>query len=95
MIGIGTATADDRPDLPGLETRSPVRIVMDSGLRLPLASRLVRTAKSVPTWIVTLPGADQPASAPSRSAASSCWRPAGPPPTTACVRRWRNWRARA
>ena len=61
MIGIGTALADD-PDLttrlPGLEARSPVRIVMDGRLRLPLTSRLVRTAKTVPTWVVTLPDAD-------------------------------------
>ncbi|WP_029013051.1 bifunctional diaminohydroxyphosphoribosylaminopyrimidine deaminase/5-amino-6-(5-phosphoribosylamino)uracil reductase RibD [Niveispirillum irakense] len=57
MVGIGTALADD-PELtcrlPGLEGRSPVRIVMDSRLRLPLTSRLVRTARDVPTWVVTL-----------------------------------------
>lgn len=59
MVGIGTALADD-PDLtcrlPGLEDRSPVRIVVDSRLRLPMTSRLVRTAATVPTWIVTLKG---------------------------------------
>ncbi|HYH38507.1 MAG TPA: bifunctional diaminohydroxyphosphoribosylaminopyrimidine deaminase/5-amino-6-(5-phosphoribosylamino)uracil reductase RibD [Azospirillum sp.] len=55
MVGIRTALADD-PDLtcrlPGLEGRSPVRIVFDSRLRLPLTCKLVRTAKTVPTWIV-------------------------------------------
>ena len=55
MVGIRTAMADD-PDLtcrlPGLEGRSPVRIVFDSRLRLPLTCKLVRTAKQVPTWIV-------------------------------------------
>lgn len=59
MVGIGTALADD-PDLtcrlPGLEARSPIRIVVDSRLRLPMTSRLVRTAARVPTWIVTLKG---------------------------------------
>lgn len=57
MVGIGTALADD-PDLtcrlPGLEGRSPVRVVVDSRLRLPLTGRLIRTAREVPTWIVTL-----------------------------------------
>lgn len=56
MVGINTALADD-PELtcrlPGLEGRSPVRIVVDSRLRLPLTSKLVRTAGTVPTWIVT------------------------------------------
>jgi len=57
MVGIGTALADD-PELtcrlPGIEDRSPVRVVVDSRLRLPLTGRLVRTARQVPTWIVTL-----------------------------------------
>jgi diaminohydroxyphosphoribosylaminopyrimidine deaminase/5-amino-6-(5-phosphoribosylamino)uracil reductase len=57
MVGIGTALADD-PELtsrlPGQEDRSPVRIVVDSRLRLPLTSKLVMTAKARPTWILTL-----------------------------------------
>lgn len=57
MVGIGTALADD-PDLtcrlPGLDGRSPVRVVVDSRLRLPLTSRLVRGATQTPTWVVTL-----------------------------------------
>lgn len=55
MLGIGTVLADDpllTVRLPGLEMRSPVRVVLDSGLRLPLASRLVRGAESVPVWVV-------------------------------------------
>lgn len=54
-IGIGTALADD-PDLrcrlPGLEGRSPVRVVFDSRLRLPPTSRLVATARETATWIL-------------------------------------------
>ncbi len=45
MVGIGTVLADDPMltcRLPGMEKYSPVRVAMDSRLRLPLASRLVR-----------------------------------------------------
>jgi len=62
MIGIGTALAD-QPSLtcrlPGLEGRSPLRIVADTTLRLPVDSPLVNTADDVPTWVVTVKGADQ------------------------------------
>ncbi|MCG5239160.1 bifunctional diaminohydroxyphosphoribosylaminopyrimidine deaminase/5-amino-6-(5-phosphoribosylamino)uracil reductase RibD [Azospirillum doebereinerae] len=61
MVGIGTALADD-PDLtcrlPGLEDRSPIRVVVDSALRLPVVSRLAATARAVPTWVVTRPDPD-------------------------------------
>lgn len=61
MIGAGTALADD-PELtcrvPGLEGRSPVRIVFDGRLRTPLTSKLVSSAATAPTWIVTLSNAD-------------------------------------
>jgi diaminohydroxyphosphoribosylaminopyrimidine deaminase/5-amino-6-(5-phosphoribosylamino)uracil reductase len=55
MIGIGTALADDpllTCRLPGMAALSPVRIVLDSGLRLPLGSRLVRSAHEAPVWVV-------------------------------------------
>ena len=48
LTGIGTVLADDpllTCRLPGLEHRSPVRIVVDSTLRLPASSQLARTAK--------------------------------------------------
>ena len=54
LIGIDTALADDpvlNCRLPGLEQRSPVRIVLDSALRLPLSSKLVKTAEVQPLWI--------------------------------------------
>lgn len=54
MIGSGTALADD-PDLRvrhhGLETQSPVRVVLDSTLRLPMGSKLVASAAQTPVWI--------------------------------------------
>jgi diaminohydroxyphosphoribosylaminopyrimidine deaminase/5-amino-6-(5-phosphoribosylamino)uracil reductase len=62
MVGLNTALADD-PELtcrlPGLNQRSPVRVVVDSRLRLPLTSRLVRTARSVSTLLIALQGADR------------------------------------
>lgn len=59
LVGVGTAIADDpllTVRLPGLEERSPVRVVADSRLRLPLEGRLARTAGSVPVWVLGLPG---------------------------------------
>ncbi|MFL2542290.1 MAG: RibD family protein, partial [Candidatus Latescibacterota bacterium] len=38
--------------LPGMEGDSPVRVVVDTHLKLPLESKLVQSAKAVPTWIV-------------------------------------------
>ena len=55
MVGIGTALADDpllTSRLPGMEQNSPVRIVLDTKLRLPPGSRLVRTAREVPVWVI-------------------------------------------
>lgn len=59
-VGIGTARADD----PRLTVRGaveprvpPVRIVFDRGLRLPLDSALVRSAREVPVWAVCEPDA--------------------------------------
>ncbi|CAA7623702.1 fused diaminohydroxyphosphoribosylaminopyrimidine deaminase;5-amino-6-(5-phosphoribosylamino) uracil reductase [Candidatus Terasakiella magnetica] len=61
MVGSGTALHDN-PDLtcrlPGLMERSPVRVVVDGRLRLPLTSRLVASASENPTWVLTLEGGD-------------------------------------
>jgi diaminohydroxyphosphoribosylaminopyrimidine deaminase/5-amino-6-(5-phosphoribosylamino)uracil reductase len=57
LIGSGTALADDpllTCRLPGLGTRSPVRVVLDRRLRLPLDSRLARSAAEAPLWLFTM-----------------------------------------
>jgi diaminohydroxyphosphoribosylaminopyrimidine deaminase/5-amino-6-(5-phosphoribosylamino)uracil reductase len=61
LVGSQTALADD-PELtcrlPGMAARSPVRVVADGRLRLPLTSRLVRSARQAPTWVLTLATTD-------------------------------------
>lgn len=59
MVGAETALKDDPSltcRLPGLEQRSPVRIVVSSGGRLPLDSKLARTAREHPVWMVVASG---------------------------------------
>jgi diaminohydroxyphosphoribosylaminopyrimidine deaminase/5-amino-6-(5-phosphoribosylamino)uracil reductase len=55
MVGVSTVIADD-PQLtvriPGLEDRSPVRVILDSALRLPVTAAVARTAALFPTWVV-------------------------------------------
>ncbi len=56
LVGIDTALADD-PQLTARlrkrpPCRQPVRIVLDSRLRLTATSHLVRTAREVPVWAV-------------------------------------------
>jgi diaminohydroxyphosphoribosylaminopyrimidine deaminase / 5-amino-6-(5-phosphoribosylamino)uracil reductase len=64
MIGIGTVLADDPMltcRLPGMAKDSPVRIVADSMLRLPLNSRLVKSAYATPVWAIAGMSAPQDA----------------------------------
>ncbi|WFU48630.1 bifunctional diaminohydroxyphosphoribosylaminopyrimidine deaminase/5-amino-6-(5-phosphoribosylamino)uracil reductase RibD [Sinorhizobium terangae] len=64
LVGIGTAAADD-PDLTvrlhGLEDRSPIRIVLDRRLDLPVRSKLVRSAQEVPVIVVADASLDEDA----------------------------------
>ena len=61
LVGTGTALADDPQltcRLPGLEHRSPVRVVVDRHLRLPPGLRLFTEAHRTPTWVATLATSD-------------------------------------
>jgi diaminohydroxyphosphoribosylaminopyrimidine deaminase/5-amino-6-(5-phosphoribosylamino)uracil reductase len=61
MVGSSTVIADDpllNCRLPGLSHRSPVRIVVDSRLRVPLTARIIADARQAPTWFITLRGGD-------------------------------------
>lgn len=61
LVGIGTALADDPMlscRLPGLTHRSPVRIVLDTNARLPLESRLVKSAGDIPLWLLVAADAE-------------------------------------
>jgi diaminohydroxyphosphoribosylaminopyrimidine deaminase/5-amino-6-(5-phosphoribosylamino)uracil reductase len=56
LVGIGTVLADDPQltcRLPGMFERSPVRVVLDGQLSLPLATSLVATVRETPTWVFT------------------------------------------
>ena len=56
VTGIGTVLADDplfTVRLPGMAHARCVRVVCDRKLRLPLTSKLVRTAEMQPVWVIT------------------------------------------
>lgn len=61
MVGVGTVLSDD-PELTcriaGFRTAPLVRVVVDSHLRTPLMSRLVRSAQEHPLWLLHRNGAD-------------------------------------
>ena len=71
LIGSGTVIADDpllSCRLPGMAERSPIRVVLDGKLRIPLNSKLVKSARDVPLWVMTTDEA--PVEAESRLAAA-------------------------
>jgi diaminohydroxyphosphoribosylaminopyrimidine deaminase / 5-amino-6-(5-phosphoribosylamino)uracil reductase len=54
VTGIGTVLADDpqlNVRLPGLGRRSPVRVVLDSALRMPVRSKLAASATQTLDWV--------------------------------------------
>jgi diaminohydroxyphosphoribosylaminopyrimidine deaminase/5-amino-6-(5-phosphoribosylamino)uracil reductase len=64
LVGIGTVQADDpllTCRLPGMEARSPVRVVLDRALRISGTSRLVHSARATPLWVMTSSLAEAPA----------------------------------
>lgn len=78
LVGIGTVLADD----PLLTYReeiacSPVRIVCDTTLRIPLESQLVQTAKEVPLVVMTCQTDSNRIQALERAGVTVCVLPAG------------------
>ncbi|MGD0850681.1 bifunctional diaminohydroxyphosphoribosylaminopyrimidine deaminase/5-amino-6-(5-phosphoribosylamino)uracil reductase RibD [Bradyrhizobium sp.] len=64
LVGIGTVLADDpllTCRLPGMEARSPVRVVLDRALRISGTSRLVHSARATPLWVMTSNLSEAPA----------------------------------
>ena len=54
LVGVGTILADNPAltcRLPGMFELSPVRVVLDTQLRLPLASHVIATVRETPTWV--------------------------------------------
>jgi diaminohydroxyphosphoribosylaminopyrimidine deaminase / 5-amino-6-(5-phosphoribosylamino)uracil reductase len=66
MVGVGTVTGDDplmTVRLPGLENHRPLRVVLDTNLRMSPRSRLAATARDVPVLVICGPRASVEAQA--------------------------------
>jgi len=83
LVGIGTVLADDpllTCRLPGMAARSPVRVILDRSLRIPLASRLVQSARETPLWVMTSETAEAAVAAGLGAAGAQVIRVAGTTP---------------
>jgi diaminohydroxyphosphoribosylaminopyrimidine deaminase/5-amino-6-(5-phosphoribosylamino)uracil reductase len=84
LVGIGTVLSDDpllTCRLPGMEARSPVRVVLDGSLRMPMTGRLVHSARNTPLWMMTSSFAEAPAAAKLGAAGAQLIRLASTPST--------------
>ncbi len=84
LVGIGTVLADDpllTCRLPGMQARSPVRVVLDPRLRIPGTSRLVHSARETPLWVMASELAEAPAAVKLGAAGAQVMRL--PPPKAA------------
>jgi diaminohydroxyphosphoribosylaminopyrimidine deaminase/5-amino-6-(5-phosphoribosylamino)uracil reductase len=55
LVGKGTILADDPAltcRLPGMENRSPIRVVLNAKMNIPVASAVIATARDTPTWVI-------------------------------------------
>ncbi len=80
LVGIGTVLSDDpllTCRLPGMEDRSPIRVVLDGSLRIPGDSRLVHSARQTPLWVLASELAEAPAAARLGAAGAQVFRIAG------------------
>src|SRR5437762_37728 len=62
LVGTDTVLADNPQltcRLPGLAEHSPVRVVIDRRVRIPLDAHLLAEARQIPSWVVTLAPADR------------------------------------
>ena len=81
-VGIGTVLADDplltaRP-AGAAPLRQPLRVVLDSRARLPLGSRLVRSAREAPVLVAVGPAAPEERCAALAAAGCEVWRTDAP-----------------
>ncbi|WP_449244428.1 bifunctional diaminohydroxyphosphoribosylaminopyrimidine deaminase/5-amino-6-(5-phosphoribosylamino)uracil reductase RibD [Desulfobacca acetoxidans] len=60
LVGVGTVMADDpqlTTRLPKGQGKDPIRLVLDSRLRLPLNAKVLTQISAAPTWMVCTPSA--------------------------------------